>query len=444
VNLDGAVLASSALTKAVKAQIKFSLAGDDGATTLRGAGSFWKFQFRAPASAVSIGAQLHNISATLPIAYQVYNAAGAKKIMVEYASQFNAPTSAAVDYITVTMTAASTFDWQINSGGANGASGTGVSTASVSTGGWITLTDGDSTTSLQYERVRFKFPDSYAGNEVFRVNINPGGISSSAVATHELLTLAWVNAADLPIDRVEVAITVASVAAAGDRYQWSLNGVNMGEYVFAAGANVLGGATGTEAAKFTVSFAAGAHGANRAAAQAWYFSLVRTPIQSAWAYQEVLRVEYIDSITLPSKNLGIAMRLVSTDTNPDTFKWKLVNDEDYASGAWDVQQDASANWNSLGNFPAAPARLTDYADHPFEATELAKYLFSFSGGVDYNKRSCVDNSVNSNYYVQLGQEGINDFVTCSDRGVCDESTGQCKCFKGYYGEDCHEQHALYM
>jgi len=438
----------SPLTNALKAAFKFSLPADDGTNggALRPANALYKIQFRAPATAVSIGTQLHNISSTLPIAYKLYDTLNAKYMQAEYSTQFNTP-AAGTDVIAITMTSATAFTWTIN--GAGGNTGVSINAATASkatyTDGWVTLTDNDAATSLAYERVRFKFPDTtYGGAEVFSVNINPGAVTSGGAAAVEVLTVAWVNVNSLPIDRVEITVRVSNVAATPDRYQWSLNGVNMGEYDFAAGANALGGSANTEAAKITVSFAGAAHSGTRAVGQSWYFSLVRTPIQSAWAYQEVLRVEYIDSVTLPSKNLGIAMRLVSTDTNPDTFKWKLVTDEDYQSGAWDIQQDPSGNWVSLGNFPALPALLTDYAQHPFEAAEMAKYLFSFSGGVDYNKRSCVDNSVNSNYYVQLGQEGINDFVTCSDRGVCDESTGQCKCFKGYYGEDCHEQHALYM
>ncbi|CAN0021444.1 unnamed protein product, partial [Discosporangium mesarthrocarpum] len=33
-------------------------------------------------------------------------------------------------------------------------------------------------------------------------------------------------------------------------------------------------------------------------------------------------------------------------------------------------------------------------------------------------------------------------VDCSNRGICDHSTGQCMCFKGYYGESCGRTTAL--
>lgn len=36
----------------------------------------------------------------------------------------------------------------------------------------------------------------------------------------------------------------------------------------------------------------------------------------------------------------------------------------------------------------------------------------------------------------LGKNGNLCHVDCANRGVCDYSSGQCKCFNGYYGTDC--------
>jgi hypothetical protein len=33
-------------------------------------------------------------------------------------------------------------------------------------------------------------------------------------------------------------------------------------------------------------------------------------------------------------------------------------------------------------------------------------------------------------------------MDCSGRGLCDYTTGSCKCFKGYYGERCESQTTL--
>jgi hypothetical protein len=46
------------------------------------------------------------------------------------------------------------------------------------------------------------------------------------------------------------------------------------------------------------------------------------------------------------------------------------------------------------------------------------------------------------YYFQFGSNGVNDAPECSDRGMCDYSTGVCKCFKAYSGIDCASQSAL--
>ena len=43
---------------------------------------------------------------------------------------------------------------------------------------------------------------------------------------------------------------------------------------------------------------------------------------------------------------------------------------------------------------------------------------------------------------QIGMVGNKCHVECANRGVCDHSTGDCKCFRGYYGLDCTLKSAL--
>lgn len=64
------------------------------------------------------------------------------------------------------------------------------------------------------------------------------------------------------------------------------------------------------------------------------------------------------------------------------------------------------------------------------------------GGDNDARISCTAASSASYYYFQFGTNGINDAPECSDRGVCDYSSGICKCFKGYNGIDCSAQSAL--
>jgi len=42
----------------------------------------------------------------------------------------------------------------------------------------------------------------------------------------------------------------------------------------------------------------------------------------------------------------------------------------------------------------------------------------------------------------LGANGGAEGMDCSGRGLCDYTTGSCKCFKGYYGERCESQTTL--
>ena len=44
--------------------------------------------------------------------------------------------------------------------------------------------------------------------------------------------------------------------------------------------------------------------------------------------------------------------------------------------------------------------------------------------------------------VRIIGKGNTEEQTCSNRGVCDQSTGLCNCFKGYYLADCSAQNAL--
>jgi len=42
----------------------------------------------------------------------------------------------------------------------------------------------------------------------------------------------------------------------------------------------------------------------------------------------------------------------------------------------------------------------------------------------------------------VDQKGTTESVECGNRGLCDQSTGICECFKGYTDDDCGRQDAL--
>lgn len=50
--------------------------------------------------------------------------------------------------------------------------------------------------------------------------------------------------------------------------------------------------------------------------------------------------------------------------------------------------------------------------------------------------------VNGTAGVDFGASGNLCHVDCSNRGICDNKSGLCKCFKGYYGANCGLRSAL--
>merc|ERR1711998_172333 len=51
-------------------------------------------------------------------------------------------------------------------------------------------------------------------------------------------------------------------------------------------------------------------------------------------------------------------------------------------------------------------------------------------------------SVNDGLQGFVDQRGTTEEAECSNRGLCDQSTGTCECFKGYTDDDCSRQDAL--
>jgi len=275
-------------------------------------------------------------------------------------------------------------------------------------------------------------------------------MGSSGGTEDELLFLAWTDSTNRPVEALDYVVSITAPgtgASNSSRYQWSLNGVNMGEYSVAAGFNQLGGADGAgyEAGMIRVRFMHETFAFNRTVEgedyRTWKWSMLKNPVQNNWAYAETLRVHYRSDAdgaqVTPTKNLAIVINVVTKAGGTDTYRWKLSDDE-----VWYGEGSGSGS-----DFSDDPFQLADASTHTNSAAELQKLVFWFSAGADATglgddpARAC-DESVNSRYYVQLGKEGVNDFPTCSDRGICDEETGECKCFKGYHGQDCSEQHAL--
>eukprot|EP01029_Cantina_marsupialis_P010281 TRINITY_DN2340_c0_g1_i1.p1 TRINITY_DN2340_c0_g1~~TRINITY_DN2340_c0_g1_i1.p1 ORF type:complete len:416 (-),score=124.06 TRINITY_DN2340_c0_g1_i1:98-1294(-) len=63
--------------------------------------------------------------------------------------------------------------------------------------------------------------------------------------------------------------------------------------------------------------------------------------------------------------------------------------------------------------------------------------------VEYSDDFCGANSVLNTVFT-AGTDGTKEAITCSGRGLCDYTTGQCTCFRGYTGVSCDDQSVLSM
>lgn len=148
----------------------------------------------------------------------------------------------------------------------------------------------------------------------------------------------------------------------------------------------------------------------------------------------------------PSLAINLVIKITTTSASVDRYAWKVAGDTDFQT-------------DSVNNGFAVPASGTPtqlptsftyvhsvYPDDPMRSG-VPLVEVSWLDGPDLDGRICESengHTTNGKYYIQIGSNGLNDAPECSDRGICDYSSGICKCFKGYAGIDCHEQNALAM
>jgi len=126
---------------------------------------------------------------------------------------------------------------------------------------------------------------------------------------------------------------------------------------------------------------------------------------------DVREVEIGDRIRIYSSSYG-------TDSSTPEWQTRTVDSIILASAS--TRRDGT-NSNALENEDGGEKGLPVVKG--FTVSE--KFYNTFTG-----KRIFVDNS------------GTTEATSCSNRGLCDESTGECQCFNGYTDVDCSKQNAL--
>lgn len=93
-----------------------------------------------------------------------------------------------------------------------------------------------------------------------------------------------------------------------------------------------------------------------------------------------------------------------------------------------------------------PATITDYQlqyDAPFGAAGWEQ-AYSLDAGAAGEQTNLANSDFNVNYILDsngrkvYGCYGAMSGQDCSGRGICDYSSGTCKCFSGYAGTACEK------
>merc|ERR1712054_527931 len=113
-----------------------------------------------------------------------------------------------------------------------------------------------------------------------------------------------------------------------------------------------------------------------------------------------------------------------------------------------VDTDDATNALTYGTYIT---HTVDKIDYETETVDSSAALTVPGGIASFTLNEIVSHETGStgsmtpttgNYYVYNDQRGTTENKECSGRGLCDETTGTCTCFKGYTDDDCSRQNSL--
>jgi len=98
---------------------------------------------------------------------------------------------------------------------------------------------------------------------------------------------------------------------------------------------------------------------------------------------------------------------------------------------------------NVGDFCKVTGTNPTSADGVYKVSSIAAPLtFDTTYGVPGAQSDAQEYTLTKAHLAYNDGAGTTEAKSCSGRGLCDDSSGECQCFKGYTGVDCSIQNAL--